>query len=171
MDVMSFFWSTVSGLWSLVTDPFGFAIAHWPSLVVLVFLGSLPFAWGWWLKFFASPAGRFITACVVVIALTWTLRGRFDEGEMERERAGHAAELAAIRDANEAARKAAQAQADKDAEINRSTLAKALIAAGADAQKSAAEAEQLRAMLRALPAAEANQALPSALLKIIRGSK
>ena len=164
-------WKILAALGAIVADPFGFAIAHWPSLIVLAFFLSLPFAWSFWLRFFASPAGRIITVCIVVVALTWTLRGRFDDGEIVRLRADHRAELDAIKVANQAAQIEAQKQADKDAETNRKTLAAALIAAGQDKASSDAEAQRLRAKLRAVPRAVASKHVDPLLLEIIRGSR
>ncbi len=141
----------LSLFWQLVTDPARFAIDHWPSIVVVIFLATLIPLWSFYLSILRSKITWLVIGAFLLVAGSWSIRGRWDDDQFEKERAGFRETIAQIEEAQQQAIIDAQNKVRAQEVAARQVIADALVKADADRHTEKLRSDRLQKLINAMP--------------------
>lgn len=140
----------LSLFWQLVTDPARFAIDHWPSIVVVIFLATLIPLWSFYLSILRSKITWLVIGAFLLVAGSWSIRGRWDDDQFEKERAGFRETIAQIEEAQQQAIIDAQNKVRAQEVAARQVIADALVKADADRHTEKLRSDRLQKLINAM---------------------
>ena len=141
----------LSLFWQLVTDPARFAIDHWPSIVVVIFLATLIPLWSFYLSILRSKITWLVIGAFLLVAGSWSIRGRWDDDQFEKERAGFRETIAQIEEAQQQAIIDAQNKVIAQGVENQKNVAEALAIAVKDREKIKNDMADLQKQIDEMP--------------------
>lgn len=141
----------ISLFWQLVTDPGRFAIDHWPSILVVAFLISC-----WWLlptymALLKSRVTWLVIGAFLLVAGSWSIRGRWDDDQFEKERAGFRDTLQEIEEAQQEAIINAKNKVIAQGVENQRNVSEALAIAVKDREKIKTDMADLQKQIDEMP--------------------
>ena len=137
--------------WQLVTDPGRFAIDHWPSILVVAFLISCIWLLPTYMALLKSRVTWLVIGAFLLAAGSWSIRGRWDDDQFEKERAGFRDTLAQIEEAQQQAIIDAQNKVRAQEVAARQVIADALVKADADRHTEKLRSDRLQKLINAMP--------------------
>lgn len=161
----------ISLFWQLVTDPQRFAIDHWPSIVVLVFLVTLYWMWPTYMMLARSRVVQVLVIIGCCIMVTWSVRGRWDDDQFEKERAGFRDTITQIEEAQQAAIIAAQDKVRAQEAKNRENVTEALAIATKEREKMKGDMGALQRRINAMSDTDVKGCAPDPILRDILKSR
>lgn len=141
----------LSLFWQLVTDPARFAIDHWPSIVVVIFLATLIPLWSFYLSILRSKITWLVIGAFLLVAGSWSIRGRWDDDQFEKERAGFRDTLQEIEEAQQEAIINAKNKVIAQGVENQKNVAEALAIAVKDREKIKNDMADLQKQIDEMP--------------------
>lgn len=141
----------LSLFWQLVTDPGRFAIDHWPSIVVVIFLATLIPLWSFYLSILRSKITWLVIGAFLLVAGSWSIRGRWDDDQFEKERAGFRETIAQIEEAQQEAIINAKNKVIAQGVENQKNVAEALAIAVKDREKIKNDMADLQKQIDEMP--------------------
>lgn len=157
----------ISLFWQLINDPGRFMIDHWPSIIVIAFLISLIPLWSFYLTLLKSRITWALVGAFVLVAGAWSVRGRWDDDQFEKERAGFRDTITQIEDAQQAAIIAAQDKVRLQEAKNRENITEALAIAVKEREKTKGDMSALQRRIDAMPDTDAKGCAPDPILRDI----
>ena len=141
----------ISLFWQLITDPGRFTIDHWPSIIVVAFLISCIWLLPTYMMLLKSKTTWVLVGVFALVAGTWSVRGRWDDDQFEKERAGFRETIAQIEEAQQAAIIAAQDKVRDQEKVQRANVADALAIATKERDKEKSRSDRLQKLIGGMP--------------------